>query len=78
MNLKQNNVSLLGIYNLVAFLESGRYSKRRVDMRKGNSADHPVEVPASRRELRVERRFGSERKTRDMLQSLIRAHAEPA
>jgi len=47
-------------------------------MRKGNSADLPVEVPASGRELRVERRFGSERKTRDMLQSLIRAHAEPA
>lgn len=47
-------------------------------MRREGSVVLSAEVPASGRELRVERRFGSERKTRDMLQSLIRAHAEPA
>ena len=46
-------------------------------MRKENPEVLSMEVPASGRELRVERRFASERKTRDMLQSLIRAHAGP-
>lgn len=47
-------------------------------MKKDKNMNTALDGLASGRELRVERRFASERKTRDMLQSLIRAHAEPA
>lgn len=47
-------------------------------MRKELSAEAMAEVAVSGREVRVERRFSSERKTCDMLQSLIRAHVQPA
>lgn len=47
-------------------------------MRKDRDMNTALDGVASGRELRVERRFASERKTRDMLQSLIRAHAELA
>lgn len=46
-------------------------------MRKELSAEALAEVAVSGREVRVERRFSSERKTRDMLQGLIRAHIQP-
>lgn len=47
-------------------------------MRKKPEMTVPLEVNLMTREVRVERRFLSERSTKDMLKSLIRAHAEPA
>lgn len=47
-------------------------------MKKDKNMNMPLEGLPDGRELRVERRFVSERKTYDMLKSLIRAHTEPA
>jgi hypothetical protein len=46
-------------------------------MRDDKSANAVLDGLTNKKDLRVERKFASERRSRDMLQSLIRAHVGP-